>query len=204
MSVVHPYIYVKRSKTCGRASSDKGSDSFSHPQTRFSTPQCNYTAVYASSRSVFTAQLAVSCLNTIQSFLRNYSLSALCLGFCFLFFLSSVQSGIGKTDSTEKEERKKRKKTTESSAKRGRNIKRKNRATVNSAARLTSASPFARSSSNHKKVPKISPKRPWHNFQMENLFFFFSRHSASKSVATDLEAVKQHHYLITSHIFFTH
>lgn len=92
MSVVHQYIYIKRSKTCGRASSDKGSDSFSHPQTRFSTPQCNYTAVFASSRSVFTARLAVSCLSTIQSFLRSYSLSALCLWvlFFFCFFVSSI------------------------------------------------------------------------------------------------------------------
>lgn len=154
------HIYIKRSKTCGRASSDKGSDSFSHPQTRFSTPQCNHTAVFASSRSVFTARLAVSCLNTIQSFLRSYSLSPLSVAGVFFFFFSSVQSGIGKTI------------TTESSAKRGRNIKGKNRATVNSAARLTSASPFARSSSNHKKVPKISPKRLRHNFRTENLFFF--------------------------------
>lgn len=84
------YIYVKRSKTCGRASSDKGSDSFSHPQTRFSTPQCNCTAVFASSRSVFTARLAVSCLNTIQSFLRSYSLSALCLWVFFSSFVSSI------------------------------------------------------------------------------------------------------------------
>lgn len=87
------------------------------------------------------------------------SLRSLSLGF-FVVFFPSVQSGIGKTI------------TTESSAKRGRNIKGKNRATVNSAARLTSASPFARSSSNHKKVPKISPKRQRHNFQTENLFFF--------------------------------